>query len=104
MTTHLIRVLVATFALVWTGFAVAQGKDVTFTYVELSLKNRLPTAAGPREFVEAGGLVAYGPHYPDLFHRSATYVDRILINLKTAKALGLTIPASVLARADDVME
>ncbi len=91
--------------------------------VDLSLKNRLPTAAGPREFVEAGGLVAYGPHYPDLFRRAATHVDRILkrakpadlpveqptkfelvVHIRTAKALGLTVPPSVLARADEVIE
>jgi ABC-type uncharacterized transport system substrate-binding protein len=91
--------------------------------VDFTLKNRLPTVSGPREFVEAGGLMAYGPHYPDLFRRTAIYVDKILkgtkpsdlpveqpskfelvINQKTAKALGLTIPPSLLARADQVIE
>ena len=91
--------------------------------VDLAFKSRLPTVSGPREFVEAGGLIAYGPHYPVLFRRAATYVDRILkgarpadlpveqaatfelvINLKTAKALGLTIPPSLLLRADQVIE
>jgi putative ABC transport system substrate-binding protein len=89
----------------------------------LALKNRLPTISGPREFVEAGGLMAYGPHFPDLFRRAATYVDRILkgakpadlpieqptkfefaVNLKTAKALGLVIPPSLLLQADQVIE
>ena len=91
--------------------------------VQFALKSRLPTMSGPRDFIEAGGLVAYGPDYSDLFRRAATYVDKILkgakpgelpveqatkfeliINLKTAKALGLTIPPSLLQRADQVIE
>jgi putative ABC transport system substrate-binding protein len=88
-----------------------------------ALKNRLPTISGPREFVEAGGLMAYGPDYSDLFRRAATYVDKILkgakpadlpieqptkfdflINGKTAKALGLTIPPALLLQANQVIE
>lgn len=91
--------------------------------VDLALKNRLPTVSGPREFVEGGGLMAYGPHYPELFRGAATYVVKILkgakpselpieqptkfefvINRKTAKALGLTIPPSLLLQADHVVE
>ncbi len=89
---------------------------------DLAMRHRLPTISGPREFVEAGGLVAYGPDYPDLFRRAAIYVDKILkgakpadlpveqptkfelvINMKTAKALGLTIPQSLLVRADEII-
>jgi putative ABC transport system substrate-binding protein len=91
---------------------------------ELSLNNRLPLiVAGPREYALAGALVSYGASASDLFRRSATYVDKILkgakpgdlpieqptrfdlvINLKTAKALGLTVPPSLLAIADEVIE
>jgi putative ABC transport system substrate-binding protein len=91
--------------------------------VDLAAKHRLPAIYAFREYVEAGGLMAYGPDLPDLFRRAATYVDRILkgtkpsdlpveqatkfelvINLKTAKVLGLTIPQSVLGRADHVVK
>jgi len=91
--------------------------------VAFALKSRLPTVSGPREFVEVGGLIAYGPHYSELFRRAALYVDKILkgakpadlpveqatrfelvINYQTATALGLTIPPSLLARADQVIE
>jgi putative ABC transport system substrate-binding protein len=91
--------------------------------VDLAAKNRLPTMYSYRLYVEAGGLMSYGPDLADLFRRAATYVDKILkgakpgdlpveqaikfelvINLKTAKALGLTIPQSMLARADHLVE
>ena len=90
---------------------------------ELALTHRLPTMFGPREHVEAGGLLSYSPDRADLYRRAATYVDKILkgakpadlpvqqatkfelvVNLKTAKALGVTIPRSLLARADEVIE
>jgi ABC-type uncharacterized transport system substrate-binding protein len=89
----------------------------------LALAARLPTIFFLREYVEAGGLMSYGPNFPDLFRRAADYVDKILrgakpgdipveqptkfdliINLTTAKALGLSIPESFLVRADGVIE
>ena len=102
--------------------------DTVFTtqrarIAEIALKNRLPTMYGLREMVEAGGLMTYGPDYGDLYRRAAEYVQKILqgakpsdlpvqrpnkfefiINLNTAKALGLTVPPSLVARADDVSE
>ena len=90
---------------------------------ELALTHKLPTMFGPREHVEAGGLMSYGPDRADLYRRAAIYVDKILrganpadlpvqqatkfelvINLRTAKALGLTIPQSMLVRADQIIE
>jgi putative ABC transport system substrate-binding protein len=89
----------------------------------LALAAALPTVYAFREFVDTGGLMSYGPHFPDLFRRSSEYVDKILrgakpsdlpvqqpvkfelvINLKTATKLGLTVPSSLLARADEVIE
>src|SRR5262249_21623206 len=89
----------------------------------LALQARLPTLHGQKPYVEAGGLMSYGANIPDLFRRAADLVDKILrgaraadipveqptkfdlvVNLTTAKAIGLTIPESFLLRADEVIE
>jgi putative ABC transport system substrate-binding protein len=89
----------------------------------LAITARLPTIYVAREYVEAGGLMSYGANIPDLFKRAAELVDKILrgakpgdipveqptkfdlvVNLKTAKALGLSVPPSLLVRADEVIE
>jgi putative ABC transport system substrate-binding protein len=91
--------------------------------LELAIKSRLPVMYSGQGTVEAGGLMTYGVNLTDLYRRSATYVDKILkgakpadlpveqptkfelvINLKTAKQIGLTIPPNVLARADKVIK
>ena len=87
------------------------------------MKHRLPSIYEDKHYVEVGGLMSYGPSFSDLFRRAASYVDRIfkgakpgdlpieqptkfelVINLKTAKALGLTIPPALLLRADQTIE
>jgi putative tryptophan/tyrosine transport system substrate-binding protein len=100
---------------------------LTFTQrrrlMDLAATNGLASVSGAREFVDAGGLMSYGPSFPEMFLRAAAYVDKILngakpsdlpveqptkfelvINLKTARALGLIIPPSLLQRADQVIE
>jgi putative tryptophan/tyrosine transport system substrate-binding protein len=108
--------------------ALVVGLDTLFqahrlSIVELAAKHRLPAIYQSREFVDAGGLIAYAVSYPHMYRRAASFVDRIfkgaqpgdlpieqptqfelVINLKTAKALGLTIPQSFLRRADEVIQ
>jgi len=90
---------------------------------DLAAKKRIPTIYASTEFIDAGGLVSYGPSYPDLYRRAATYIDKIfkgaepgdlpigqpvkfelIINLKAAKAIGLTVPPMLLALADKIVE
>ena len=109
------------------AFILPGGNPVAFSkrkeIARVAQKNRLPSMYGAREYVDAGGLMSYGPSVSDMYRRAATYVDRILkgakpgdlpieqptkfelvINIKTAKALGLTVPPSLLQRADQVIE
>jgi ABC-type uncharacterized transport system substrate-binding protein len=91
--------------------------------VELAIRYRIPGAYGFREFAEVGGFMALGPSYSDLYRRAGAYLDKILkgakpadlpvgqpskfefiLNLKTAKALGIDVPTSLLARADELIE
>ena len=91
--------------------------------VALAAKTRLPVMYGYSDFVSDGGLISYGPHRPDMYRRTAVYVDKILkgakpadlpveqptkfqliISLKTVRGLGLTVPAKLLAQADEVIE
>ncbi len=106
---------------------VASPNPVTFSnrgrIASFALKNRLPSMYANRDYVDAGGLISYGPSVPDLFRRAAIFVDRILkgakpadlaveqptkfelvVSLKTAKGLGLTIPPPLLQRADQVID
>jgi putative tryptophan/tyrosine transport system substrate-binding protein len=105
---------------------VMQGDSVLFNHrsqiAEMALQNRLPAASIQKEFAEAGFLLTYGADIGDLYRRSAVFVDKIfkgakpedlpveqptielVINLQTAKVLGITVPPSILLRADEVIE
>ena len=109
------------------GALIVESSSMLFMWrtrlADLALKNRLPTIFAQREYAEAGGLLTYAADFSDLFGRAATFVDKILkgakpadlpveqptkfelvINLKTAKVLGLEVPPTLLARADEVIE
>ena len=116
------------FVAVQGSSALVVADDAEFTarraqIAELALRNRLPTVSGLREMVEAGGLMAYGASFGELYRRAASQVRKILqgvnpanlpveqptkfefvLNMRTAKALGLTVPPTLLARADEVIE
>src|SRR5262245_66190709 len=110
-----------------TSALIVEPSSMLFTWRErladLALKHRLPTVFAHRQYAEAGGLIGYSTDPSDLFRRAASFVDKILkgarpadlpleqpmkfelvINMKTAKALGLAIPPALIARADDVIE
>jgi putative ABC transport system substrate-binding protein len=109
------------------GALIVESSSMLFAWrtrlADIALKNRLPTVFAQREYAEAGGLMSYSANFKDLFRRTATFVDKILkgakpgdlpveqptqfelvINFKTAKALGLDVPPTLLARADEVIE
>jgi ABC-type uncharacterized transport system substrate-binding protein len=105
--------------LVWGPLLNPRRKEIA----DSAVKSRLPTIPREREYAEAGGLMTYGSSIPDSFRRAAVFVDKILkgakpadlpveqptkfelvINMKTARALGLTIPQSILLRADQVVQ
>jgi putative ABC transport system substrate-binding protein len=118
---------IAAFASGSNGGLIVLGSTVTSAHrnliITLAAKHRLPAVYGGRNYVTDGGLMSYGPDRVDQYRRAAGYVDRILkgkkpadlpvqaptkyelvINLKTAKAMELTVPPSLLARADEVIE
>jgi putative ABC transport system substrate-binding protein len=105
------------------GTEVISSPDRHRALIELSVKNKLPAMFVERQSVEMGGLISYGVHYPDLYYRAASYVDKILkganpgdlpieqpsklelvVNLKTAKAMGIAVPQKLLLRADEVIQ
>ena len=113
----------ALFGIAGLGLGLSAALPSGQRIADLALKHRLPTVNAASEFVDAGGLISYGTSYPDLFRRAAVYVDKILkgakpgdlpieqptkfetvVNLKTAKALGVPIRQAVLLRADRVID